>query len=886
MRWGSWFRRRDWERQMESELRFHLEDQIREYTSRGMSLEEARLRALREFGPIELTKDECRDARSLVWLERAGRDVRLAVRSLGRAPGFAITAVMTLALGIGANTAVFSAVYAVLLKPLPYQDAEQLYTVQMRVPELPSIGAMSGRIQDYLEWREAETAFSGVATMTPVQWNLTGTGEPERVSGARVSTNFFSLLGVPLAQGRGFAPHEERPGADRVVVISHGLWLRRYGADPALVGKAIDLDGQSHVVVGVAHPSMLVPTGSLLDSQLTFGPRVDVWKPLAPAAFELEGENWNHALLLRLKSGERAERGQQQLQALVNAPHKALPPGIQLIPQLVPIRDVYVGDVRMRMLLLFGASALLLLVACTNIASLFLARLASRSTELATRIALGAGRGAILMHVLAESTVLALFGGLVGAAIAYYGAHVLAVYGPDVVLLRDAGIYMPVLLFAVLVSVLTGVVCGMVPAFQAHGRDPRAMLQEASRGSIGGRRAVSLRQALMGIEIALATALLAFGALLLHSFVKVMNADRGYDVQNVLAVDLALSGERYSTGLQRGNFYRTLTENIAALPGVMAAGAISESPVGARSSSQAIFLDTDTNFETAIMQRPTAGFRQVTPGYFAASGSMLVAGRFFEAHDPVTTAIVSESLAGSLWPGEAFSTVPGRRIRQGNVGGSRAPLLTVVGVVRDVFGGAVDRAMLPQIYRPHLPPLSDGRMTVLVKTSEAPETLASPVRAVVRQIDPTLPVSSIQTMQQLVMSTVADRRFQMVLTSLFAVVALLLGAVGVYGVVSYTVVCRTRDIGLRLALGATRPDIVGWAMSIGMRPVFIGLAVGMVSAMAVAITLKRVLFGIAPTDPVALGGVAALLLSTAAAACYLPARRAAELDPITALRSE
>jgi predicted permease len=885
MNWRRWFPWRDWERSMDSELRFHLENQTREYMNRGMSLEEAQRRARQGFGPLELTKDECRDGRRLVWLGRAWRDLRLAVRSLRRAPGFAIAAIVTLALGIGANTAVFSVVYSVLLKPLPYENPDQLYTVEITIPErLAQLGALTGRIQDYLEWRDANTAFSGVTTITPVQWNLTGTGEPERVGGARVSTNFFSLLGVPPEQGRGFAAEEEQPGRDRVVVISDGLWRRQYGADPAIVGKTIDLNGQSHIVVGIAQASLLVPTGTL--RYLNFGPRVDVWKPLAPTASELEGENWNQVLLLRLQPGESAERGRQQLQALLNAPSKALPPGVQLIPQLRPIRDIYASELRMRLLLLLGASTLLLLVACTNIASLFLARVASRSTEFATRIALGAGRAGILLQMLAESTVLALFGGVVGALVAYYGVRVLVTYGPDVALLREAGISAPVLLFAVLASMLTGVACGMVPAFQAYRRDPGTMLQEGSRGSLGGARASSFRQALVGVEMALGTALLASAALLLHSFVNVMNADRGYEVQNVLAVDLALSGERYAAGPQRVNFYRLLTENIASLPGVLAAGAISEAPVAAESGSQAIFLDTDTDFEALVPKRPVAGFREVTPGYFAASGSSLVVGRFFEPQDRVTTAIISESLARSLWPGQTLSTVPGRRIRQGDVVDQRAPLLTIVGVIRDVRAGAVDRAMLPQLYRPHLPPRTNGTMTVIVRTSSAAETLAPALRNAIRRMDSNVPVPAIRTMQQIVMSAVAERRFQMLLTSLFAVIALLLGAVGVYGVVSYTVACRTRDIGLRLALGATRQDIMRWVVSTGMRPVVIGLVIGMGSAIATATALRGVLFGVAPTNPVALGGVSGLLLATAATACYIPALRASRLDPVVALRGE
>jgi predicted permease len=886
MKLPAWLRRRTWERRMDSEMRFHLESQVREYLAQGLSMADAEERARREFGPLELAKDECRDRRALQWIDHVARDLHLAIRTLRKNPGFGLAVTLTLALGIGANTAIFSAVYAVLLKPLPYFQPDQLFMAEIEVPErTDEFGRLTGRIQDYLEWRDADTVFSSVAAMTPAEWNLTGTGEPEHVGGAIVSASFFSLLGVPIAHGRGFAPEEEQPGHDRVVVISDGLWRRRFAADPAITGKSIELDGRSHVVAGIAPAHLLVPTGRLL--YLPFAPRIDVWKPQAPTKADLQGENWNQALLLRLKPGANPETGRQQLHALLNAPSKALPAGFKLIPRLTPIRDVYSGKVRLRLLLLLGASALLLLIACANIANLFLARVASRSAEFATRIALGAGRARILTQMLSESTLLALVGGALGAAIAYYGVWILIAYGPgDVTLLPQARLNLPVLLFAVATSLVTGFACGVFPAWQTYRQDAGVALQAGTRTSLGGKRAAGFRQALVGIEMALGTLLLASAALLLHSFVKVMGADRGYEVDRVLAVDLALSGRQYLKGSQRLAFYRNLTDNIRALPGVLASGAISRLPVAGDAESQVIFLETDTDFNGLVRKRPIAGFRQVTPGGFVAGGIVLLAGRFFTEQDRVTTAIVSDSLAKRLWPGEPPSNAVGRRIRQGDVTDQQGGLLTIVGVAGDVRAGAIERDLLPQIYRPYLPPRTDWRMAVLIRTSLEPASLAAAVRAEVRKMDPNIPIPAVRTMREIVSATVAERRFQMALTALFALVALLLGAVGIYGVVSYTVACRTREIGLRIALGAMRKDILGWVLSNGMRPVLIGLAAGLASAGTIAVVLRRLLFGIAPIDPLSLGAVTLVLTLTASLACYLPARRAARLDPMMAIRQE
>jgi putative ABC transport system permease protein len=888
MNWNGW-RKRGWERRMDAEFRFHLETQIDDYVSQGLSRKDAERRARREFGGLDLAKEECRDQRPLQWLDNFARDLGYACRSLRKSSGFAAAAILTVALGVGANTAIFSVAYAVLLKPLPYFRPDQIYSVEVVIPERRSqFASLPVPVQVYLEWRKARTSFASMTALTPWESNLTGDGEPEHVGGARVSANFFSFLGTPVARGRGFYPEEEQPGKDRVVVISDALWRRRYGADPALVGRSVNLDSESFLVAGIASPSLLVPTGTQLHAGLAFAPRIDVWRPIAPGESELKNESWDHGLLVRVRPGETPEPGRQQLQAVLNSFIRAEAPGIrtELIPQLVPIREIYSGKVRLRLLLVLAAAGLLLLTACANVANLFLARMASRASEFATRIALGAGRGRILSQTLTETILVAMLGGGLGALIAEYGSRLLAAYGPDDVRLL-AGVHLNVAAFgfAIAASLATGIACGLFPAWQAFRKDAAAGLQEGARSAFASVRAVRLRQVLVGVEIALGTALLASAGLLLHSFVNVMNAGRGYQVERVLTADLTLSGQRYSKRDDRVRFYRELTGKLRTLPGVLAAGAISDLPSDSgpeNSNSRTIFYSTDVNFQSQVLTRPVAMIRAVTSGYFAASGTPLRAGRFFASGEAAPVALISESLANRLWPRETPAAVLGRTVRQGDVTG---PLITVIGVVENVRSGAADRELPPFIYRPH-DQWASGTMALVVRTAQEPAALAPAVRAAIHGTDAGLPISAIRTMREIVSASVAQRRFQMMLTLLFACVALLLGAVGVYGVVSYAVTCRTRDIGLRIALGAMRGDVVRWVFSSGMRPALIGLGAGLAGAIAIATGLRSLLFGITPADPVSLGGVALVLLVSSGLACYLPARRAARLDPMMALRHE
>lgn len=881
------FIRRTWERRMDAELRFHLDQQISDYMDRGMSRAEAERRARQEFGTLELAKDEIRDQRSTEWLNNLFRDLRHACRALRKSPGFAGAVVGTLALGIGANTAIFSLIWSVLLKPLPYPAPNRIFSVEAILPRHNEFSTVPMRIQDYLEWRKATTAFESVAALTPAQWNLTGDGEPERLGGALVSANFFAFVGATPQIGRAFSAEQETPGNENVVVISDSLWRRRYGADPAILGKIILLNAVPRVIVGVAPPSLLVPTGTALHPNVAFAPRIDVWQPIAPTKEELEGENWNYGILARLRQGETAERGRQQLQAMLNRSIRAEVPDLKddLSIRLVPIREIFSAKVRLRLLLVFAASGLLLLAACINIANLFLARVAGRSTELATRIALGAGRARIVSHLLMESLLLAVLGGAAGAWAAVGGVSLLIAYGPaELANLSAPSLNLAALCFALTASLATGVLCGILPARQVWRKDSAAALQEATRTALGGRGAIRLRQALVAIEMTLGCALLASAGLLLHSFVNVIGADRGYTVERVLSVDLGLYDARYAAGPHRVVFFRELTQRIQRLPGVQSAGAVGGLPVnsGTAVASQTIFYVTDNNPPAVAMQRPVALIRSVTPGYFAASGTTLRAGRFFGETEPAPVAIISESLAKRLWPTESLPAIIGHPIRYGDFNG---PPVSVAGIIADARSGGLDRELPPEVYRPQTQ-RAGGSMSLVVRTAQEPGALAAAVRAEIRKMDPNLPIPAIRTMREILSQTVAERRFQMALTVLFAFAALCLGAIGIYGVVSYSVASRTRDIGLRIALGAMRGDVMRWVFAIGFRPVLIGLVAGLFAAVVIGQVLRGLLYGISPTDPVSLSVVAVVLLLTAALACYVPARRAANLDPAIALRHE
>ncbi len=810
------------------------------------------------------------------------RDLRYALRMLGKSPGFALVATFSLALGIGANAAIFSVVYAVLLKPLPYVEPDRLVSIAGFVPEMrATIPTMALRAADFDAYRRSGSAFSGMAALRPQDFNLTGSGEPVRLYGARVSANFFSLLGVPPEHGRGFLPEEDVPGRDHVVVISHDLWEGRFGADPGVLNRVVSLDGESYTVVGILPKGFLFPTGKQLHPMLTFGPRVDVWKPIAFSTGELQHRgNWAYGCLARLKPDVTPDQARENLDAI--AATLPFPDGKTVRTQVVPLHEVFSGPVRRGLLLLLGAVAVLLLIACVNLANLLLARTSARSVELATRMALGASRYRLARQLLTESVTLAGLGAAMGLLVGYWGNRLLVSLGPaDTPAARSSELCGPVLLFTVVVAVATGVAFGLAPAVAAAGGDLRERL--SSRGATFGHRAGRVGRTLVVVEVALCTALSVGAGLLLHSFAKVMRVDRGFTAERILTAELSLPHERYPSE-RTVAFCRELADRVGSLPGVVSAGIATAAPLGGkggRGENGPVYFEAD-NDPAVTSERPFADFPSVTEGYFTALDIPLRAGRLLEDRESTPATVISAGLARRLWPGRPLEAAIGRRIKLNH---PAAEPVVVVGIVGDVRSRTLEGEPSPTAYRP-VSQAPFGDVTLVVRAAEAPETLAQAIRSAVWEIDRSLPVTAMRTMAETVSESTAERRFQAMLVLLFAGLSLVLAALGIYGVTSYSVSRRSREISLHMALGAQRGEVLFSVLAQGLRPVVIGLLIGLAAAALGGSSIRTLLFGIEPLDPLSLAAVSLVLLSTALLACYVPARRAASIEPMAVLRCE
>jgi len=816
-------------------------------------------------------------------METSLQDLRYACRILRRNPAFAAAAIATLALGIGANTAIFSVVYAVLLKPLPYAEPGRLRAIYVEIPQFrDKAPSMPVRPRDFLEWRRTNTVFSDLSLFRGAALNLTGEGEPERLGALRVSANLFAMLGVQPERGRSFLPEEDRPGSDAVVILSHDFWMRRFGGDWAIVNRDIELDGRRCLVVGILRGDFVFPTGKQFHPLLPLPPRIDVWVPIALTDAEVrQTGNLDYGVIGRLKPGMNPQEAEAQMDALsVRFSRQDLLVKLDFHTRLIPLRKIFAGSVRQGLMLLLCAVGVLLLIACVNLANLLMARMSGRSREFATRAALGARRSRLVRQLLTESVLLGSLGGAAGALLASWGTRLEISLGPrDLPMLERVSVNGPVLWFTLAVSLATGVAFGLIPAMAAFRRDLHEDLKEGARGFTEGARAGRLRQTLVTVEVALSTALLAATGLLLHSFVNVMNVDRGFAVERIVAADVSLPQKNYADPQQRIGFLREVSRRLETLPGVMVVGAVTDLPLTNEASNRLIQLESD---KILNLDRPVAAFRTATPGYFGAMGIPLRAGRVFRDEEPAPVAVISEGLAKALWPDLRGADATGRRIRDRGV---TTPLITIVGVVADVRTTALEQRPMPQIYRPYTQG-PDADVSLVVRSAEEPQSLARAISSAIRGVDPNLPPPSVRTIREMVFASVAQRRFQMVLIATFAGLALALAVVGTYGVVSYSVLRRTREIGLRMALGAQPGDVLGAVLKEGMRPVALGIGCGVVGAAIAAEALKGLLFGVSPLDPAALGSVACVLLLAAAGACYVPGRRASRLDPTVALRHE
>ncbi|MGO8792322.1 MAG: ADOP family duplicated permease [Terriglobia bacterium] len=875
------FRKEEFDHQLADEMAFHLAKQIEQSLAAGMAPEEARYAALRRFGGVEQVKEQCRDARRLNRLENFLHDVRYGVRQLRRDPGFAAVAVLTLVLGIGANTAIFSVVDAVLIRPLPYRDAGRLVYISEFWPRETPVRTVPS--PDFANWSEHSRLCDGMAAYGGgAEMNLTSPGEPERLLGARVTWDFFPLLGVQPSLGRGFLREEDQPGGRQVVLLSHELWQRRFGSNPRVVGTSVQLDGSLHTVVGVIPAGFRFPDDEF-KAEL-FLPmvvaRAAEWGTPAPEKFRLV------RTLARLKPGVTIDNVKAELTGLVQQTAGQEPPqfirmraGMEV--QVTPLHARLAAPARPILLVLFGSVALLLLMSCVNVAGLQLARGAARRKELAVRAALGAPRLRIAAQLLTESLVLAMAAGPVAVVVGFAGLRALQALGPpQIPHLESIHLDLRVLLFALLVATLTGLLFGLSPAILASRVQLDEALKQSTSRSTSGQEQHRLRSILVTTEIALAVVLLIGAGLLTRSFVYLTSINPGFDPRQLLTLRISLSGSEYSKPEQQAAFYEQLLQRVRALPAIQSADAGSGLPLIGWGSLRG----TDVEGQPAALPglRPDIACDVVSPGYFQTLRIPMVAGRAFTARDrqgvsPV--AVVNRAFVHQFFP----DVNPlGKHLGSGARGG---PWREIVGIVGNVRQLGPDHAESPEIYIPYeQEPSAD--MNVVLRAANDPLNSVAAVKAAVRSVDANLPVYDVATMDQRLSESVAPQRFNALLVGMFAVLALGLAAVGIYGVLAYSVERRTHEIGIRLAMGASREDVLAQVVGEGMRLVAVGMGIGLAGSLALARVLRTLLFGVHPTDPVTLAAVSAGLALVAALACYLPARRATKVDPMVALRYE
>lgn len=810
-----------------------------------------------------------------------GSDLRYALRVLRRNPGFSFIAIATLAFGIGVNTAIFSVFDGILLRPLGYGDESRLVTIHEVVPKFSHLAPrLPVNAMHFLEWRKSVRAFEQIAMIGDITLNLTGTGEPERLTAARVSPSLFPMLGARTQLGRTFLEEEDQPGRDNVVVLSNQLWRRRFAADPNIVGRTILLDGHPYEVVGVLSSTFHFPKLSQLYAMTVAAERPELWKPFAVRPDELEAlGDFNFACIARLRPGVSLDQALAELNAVQAHLATLAPEKIDLSTVLVPLQDQITGRSRSGLELVLSAVALVLLIGCVNIANLLLARASFRKQELAIRSALGASAWRLLRQLLAESLLLAGTGGALGAAIAWGALRVILSRAPvDLPRLDDVHLDGRALLFTVAISIVAGLLFGVLPSWRLSRIDPQEGIQSVSRSSIQPRGSGRLRSLLVALEVGLSTVCLIAGGLLLRSFVKLLESEKGFTVQHVITVNLNLPTTRYPDLSQRVRFMTSLLESVRPLPGVLSAGVSNMLPLSGEGGNNLITIEGTT---VPLMERPLADIRGVNPEYFTTLGIPLRQGDIFEDTDrDRKVAVVSALTATRLWPGQ---NPVGKRLK---VGDPEGPFNDVLGVVGDVKSVGLDKPPSMTIYLPYWQRPTWRGAALAVRTASGSVNVSSAIRGVIHRIDSELPVPRFQTMEQVLDESVAQRRFQMTLILLFALAGLGLASLGIYGVVSYSVASRTHETGIRMALGARGADILKMILGQALGPVAMGFCGGLAGAFAAGRLLAGLLYDVTPLDTVTIASVLLTLTCVATVATLIPARHATHVDPATALRHE
>lgn len=802
-------------------------------------------------------------------METLLRDVRYAFRNLLKRPGFTAIALLALALGIGANTAISSLVNAVLLRPLPFAEPDRLVWVFGNIRNASSRASVAPL--DFLDYRNQNTAFEEFAASfsVPRNFNLTGNGEPERLSGAAVTGNYFQTLGVKAAMGRTFQLENEKAGNDQVAVLSYGLWQKRFGGDPAIVNKTVMLDGKKVDVIGV------------MPQDFSFPQSAELWVPINFDSYPEMKQRKAHFMrpIGKLKPGVTLAQAQADTDAIAARIAEQFPEtntGWNL--RLVSLREQLVGNTRPTLLLLFGSVGLVLLIACANVANLLLVRAATREREIALRTALGASRFRIVRQMITESVLLSLVGGTLGALLAIWGVDLLVTLSAgSIPATAHVRIDATVLAFTFVVSVITGVLFGLAPALRTMKLNLSESLKEGGRaGNEGGRRNRT-RSVLVVLESAIAVVLLIGAGLLVRSLVQLQNTSPGFDAHNVLTARVDLSRQKYETPEQSANFFKQLETRVGTLPGVENVGFVSELPLSGQPNDMPFAVDGRP--PVAISDSFDADFRSVNHQYFKALGIPLLRGRNFteqEVQQSAKVVVISTLLASEVFPNEEPL---GKRLIMMM---SKEPW-EIIGVVGDIRHRALEAQPFPAMY---MPTYQTGGTNLVIRTQGGPTNLAAALRKEVQAIDPDQPVAAVKPMDQWVDMSVAQPRYRTALLGLFALLALVLAATGIYGVMSYTVAQRTHEIGVRMALGAKRFDVLRLVVRQGMALVLFGIGLGIAGAIALTRVMSTLLFGVTAKDPVTFVAVAALLTLVAFVACYIPARRATRVDPLVALRYE
>ena len=877
---------------LEQDIRDHIALETQDNLDRGMSPEEARYAARRKFGNIDRVREETWEVWSVVWLEHLFQDIRYAIRILRKSPAFTTIAVLTLGMGIGANTAVFSVVQAVILAPLPYSQPDQLVMLLERVRlrnyqndlNDPSPG-------NFAEWRAQNSVFEDVAAIQDRSFNLTGSGEPVRGEGEAVSARLFSLLRVHAKLGRTFSAEEDVAEGPHVVVMGYGLWVTRFGADPRILQKSILLDGVSYQVIGVMDSNFRFPDSANFHGDL-LGDQLFVPIALSPADLSNHESHYLQGALARLKPGSTLSQAQVQMDTIaqrLTREHPSSNEGVGV--NVVPLREELVGNVRSELWILFGAVGLVLLMVCANIANLLLVRGSTRERELALRTALGAARMRILCQLLTESVLLALLGGCAGILFAFWGVRALQAasafqtLGPSgLPSVGELGMGSPVVAFGFVISVLAGLVFGLAPAWQVMRCNANHELIEGVRTSDSSSR-LTLRDILVVAETALGVMVVTGAALLLHSFLLLEQVPLGFDPKGLLTLRVIPRSALYSEPQHRTSFYREALERIQEVPGVKAAAAVSFLPLTYFRASKGFSVEGQPTLNSREL--PMASYDLVSPGYFATMSIPVSEGRDFSWNDTPETLpviVINEALAQRYWPNE---DPIGRRMKAGRPN-ETIPWLTVVGVVRNFRDFDVASQPQPTIFFP-ISQSQEGAGLLrdwVVRTEGDPLAAIAGVRQAIWSLDKDMPVSRVQRMEHVRAAAVAQQQFTLLLLALFAGLALVLASVGQYGVTAYAATQRTREIGIRLALGAQRRDVMRLILSRGASIGLVGVGLGIVGALLLAHLMGALLYGVRPTDPFAFGAVALLLSLLTLIACYIPARRATHTDPMVALRYE